>query len=406
MHIFFLLYLILGVLTVTTFIYYVVNSFYSRRFSRENIRNDLGPEDVTILIPVYNEDENIFRECIESVSQQNCKFIVVGDSSNEPYRSIVESHGGTFIHKPNREGQKKAIVTGIKYIETPYVLLMDSDTILPQNAVRSMVSHFVDGVGGVGPNITIKNTGTAVAYGAEFVERAREVIYRAMSAHGSVMHLDGACVMYRSDLIKPFILSEEFADFKIMGRTTLLGEDWLLALHTLKHDLKLVKDYSVRVQCYPQKNFKKFMKQSIRWSRSEWVRFGMDLGSGNAIKRGRFYTFELVYTYMLPLIGVFALGLRAYQFFAFHPNDVAFLDLFHDFISLFIARTFIFTLIRLSIYIVNFFGTGVFLVTVVGRIQSQRLRTLGYGALAMGILFITTLYGLMTFWKQTNWMTR
>ncbi|MEM3675839.1 MAG: glycosyltransferase [Thermoplasmataceae archaeon] len=407
MHIFFfVLYLVLGSLTLTTFIYYVVNSFFSRRYSTSNVRNDLGPDDVTIVIPVYNEEEEIFKECIDSVSAQGSKFIVVGDSSYEPYRTIVEAKGGVFIHKPVREGQKKAIVTGLQYVETPYVLLMDSDTILPENAVRSMVSHFVDGVGGVGPNISIKNTGTAVSYGSEFVERSREVIFRAMSAHGSVMHLDGACVMYRTDVVKPFILSGEFADFKIMGKPTLLGEDWLLALHTLNSGLELVKDYSVTVKCYPQRNFKKFVKQSIRWSRSEWIRFGMDLKSGNAIKRGKFYTFELVYTYMLPLIAVSVLALRAYQFFAFTSNDIAFFDLFHDFLSLFIARTWFFTMVRVGMYLVNFFGTGVFLVTVAGRIHSDRLRTLAYGGLAMGTLFLTTLYGLLTFWKRTGWMTR
>lgn len=408
MHIYFVIfYLSIGILTLTSFVYYVLNTLGAIRFSKNNTRDDLGPDDVTICIPVYNEKIDIFTECIESVAAQGSQFVVVGDSSYEPYKTIVEKNGGQFVHKPVRGGQKRAIALGMEYVNTPYVLIMDSDTVLPENAVASMVSHFVEGVGGVGPNISIKPTGTPVAYGAEFVERTREVVYRAMSAHGSVMHLDGACVMYRTDIIKPFIISEDFLDFKIMGKHTQLGEDWLMALHTLTSGYKLVKDYSVKVQNYPQDTIKKFVKQSIRWARSEWVRFGMEFKTGNARRNGRFYTFELIYTYMLPLIGLFVLLVRSYSFFAFHPNDSALVDLVRD--SLMLGgyyRSVYGLVVRVALTVTNFIGSGMFLFTVVGRIKSERIRTLAYGGMAMGILFCTTIYGLVTFWKHTKWSTR
>ena len=411
MHLLYLsIFLGIGILTLTTFIYYVINILGSKKFSKEHTRNDLGPQDVTICIPVYNEDHNIFEECIASVSTQGSKFVVVGDSSLEPYKTIVESHGGIFVYKPVREGQKRAIAKSMEYVDSPYVLIMDSDTILPEDAVKSMVSHFVEGVGGVGPNIGIKNTGTPVAYGAEFVERTREIVYRSMSAHGSVMHLDGPCVMYRSDLIKPFITSDKFLDFKVFGKTTQLGEDWLMALHALTSNLRLVKDYNVRIENYPQKTFKKFYKQSLRWSRSEWVRFGMEFKTRNALKQGRFYTFELVYTYMLPFVAIAAFFLRAIPVLLFqihHPDPD-----FFDFIS---TLTFLGNAHHLRpmselynslLFGVNFTGSGIFVLTVAGKINRERLKTLGYGAVAMGLLFVTTVYGAFTFWKEPKWGTR
>lgn len=411
MHLLYLsVFLGIGVLTLTTFTYYIINIMGSKRFSRENTRSDLSPSDVTICIPVYKEDPEIFEECINSVSAQGSKFVVVGDSSLEPYKTIVEAQGGIFVHKPVREGQKKAIGKSMEYVDTPYVLIMDSDTILPEGAVSSMVSHFVEGVGGVGPNIGIKNTGTPVAYGAEFVERTREIVYRSMSAHGSVMHLDGPCVMYRTDLIKPFITSDDFLNFKVFGKTTQLGEDWLMALHALTSDLKLVKDYNVRVEIYPQKTFKKFFKQSLRWSRSEWVRFGMEFKTGNAFKHGRFYTFELVYTYMMPFIAIAALFLRTLPVLLFQlhhpdPNLFAFIgkvtflgniDHFGSIRGLFDSL----------LFGINFTGSGIFVLTVAGKINGERLKTLGYGAVAMGLLFVTTVYGAFTFWKEPKWGTR
>lgn len=95
MHLLYLfIFLGIGILTLTTFIYYVINILGSKKFSKEHTRDDLSPHDVTICIPVYNEDPEIFNECISSVSTQGSKFVVVGDSSLEPYKSIVESHGG------------------------------------------------------------------------------------------------------------------------------------------------------------------------------------------------------------------------------------------------------------------------------------------------------------------------
>ena len=411
MHLLYLsIFLGIGILTLTTFIYYVINILGSKKFSNEHTRNDLGPHDVTICIPVYNEDPEIFKECISSVSTQGSKFVVVGDSSLEPYKTIVESHGGIFVHKPVREGQKRAIAKSMEYVNSPYVLIMDSDTILPEGAVKSMVSHFVEGVGGVGPNIGIKNTGTPVAYGAEFVERTREIVYRSMSAHGSVMHLDGPCVMYSSDLIKPFITSDKFLEFKVFGKTTQLGEDWLMALHALTSNMRLVKDYNVRIETYPQKTFKKFYKQSLRWSRSEWVRFGMEFKTRNALKQGRFYTFELVYTYMLPFVAIAAFFLRAIPVLLFqihHPDPD-----FFDFIS---TLTFLGNAHHLRpmselynslLFGINFTGSGIFVLTVAGKINRERLKTLGYGAVAMGLLFVTTVYGAFTFWKEPKWGTR
>lgn len=407
MHLYLLIfYITIGILTLTSFVYYATNTLGAIRFSRNHTRDDLGPEDVTICIPVYNEELDIFKECIESVSSQGSKLVVVGDSSYEPYKTIVERHGGTFVHKKIREGQKRAIALGMSYVETPYVLIMDSDTVLPENAVKSMVSHFVEGVGGVGPNISIKATGTPVAYGAEFVERTREVVYRAMSEHGSVMHLDGACVMYRTDIIKPFIVSGDFLDFKIMGHDTQLGEDWLMALHTLRSGYKLIKDYNVKVESYPQKTLKKFVKQSIRWARSEWVRFGMELKTGNARRKGKFYTFELIYTYMLPVIGLAVLLMRAVQFFTFHSNDAVLLDVIKNALLMGYSRNIYVFLGKLALIITNLVGSGMFMVTVAGRIKVERVKTMAFGAVAMGILFMTTIYGLFTFWKQTKWMTR
>lgn len=400
------IYLLIGVLTITTLLYYLINSYSSLRYASKTDPSIVNRDDVTIVMPVYNEKVEIFEESVESISRQQCKFIVVGDSSLEPYRTIVENNGGTFIHQAVRQGQKKAIVRGVREVSTKYIMLMDSDTVLPPDAVSSMMSYFVGNVGGVGANLSIKKTGSSLSYASEFVERTREVVFRAMSAHGNVMNLDGACVMYRTDIIKPFILSPEFSDFKFMGKPSPLGEDWLMTGYIIKNGYKAVKDYNTKVQCYPQENVKKFFKQNLRWSRSNWIRFGRELKDGTIVKAGRFYTFEMMYTFMMPFI---ALGIGLFRFYIFlmfnhgifHLEDLFTFAMFGD-----IGHFGKYIVGRIILTVANIGGSGIFLATVMQRISGEKLKTVGYGAFALGILFVTSVYGLLTFWKGKTWGTR
>lgn len=400
------IYLIIGLLTITTLIYYLINAYSSLRYTSKTDPTLANKDEVTIVMPVYNERVEIFEESVESISQQGCKFIVVGDSSLEPYKTIVENHGGTFILQEVRQGQKKAIVRGVKEVSTRYVMLMDSDTVLPPDAISSMMSHFVENVGGVGANLSIKRTGSPISYASEFVERTREVVFRAMSAHGNVMNLDGACVMYRTDLIKPFILSPEFSDFTFMGKPSPLGEDWLMTGYIIKNGYRAVKDYNTKVQCYPQENVKKFFKQNLRWARSNWIRVGRELKEGTIIKAGRFYTFEMMYTFMMPFIAL-GIGLfRFYIFLSFNTGSFQFEDIFTYAIFGDIGHYGAHVIGRIIITLANIGGSGIFLAAVMQRISSEKLKTVGYGAFALGMLFVTSIYGFVTFWKGKTWGTR
>lgn len=400
------IYLIIGILTLATLIYYLVNSYSSFRYSSVTDDSLVDKDKVTIVMPVYNENVDVFTDSIDSVSRQGSKFVVVGDSSLEPYKSIVEQRGGTFVHKAVREGQKKAIVTAMQHVHTEYVLIMDSDTVLPDNAVPGMMSHFVGKVGGVGANLSIKKTGSMISYAAEFVERTREVVFRAMSAHGNVMNLDGACVMYKTDLIKPFILSPAFFDTRFLGKPSQLGEDWLMTGYIISNGYKAVKDFSTKVQCYPQENLKKFFKQNLRWSRSNWIRFGRELSNGTMLKAGKFYTFEMLYTFALPFIALGFGFFRLYTFMLFDHGVFQIADIFSYAFFGDINHFGHFIVGRILMTVANIGGTGIFLATVAQRMSGERLKTFVYGAVAMVVLFVTSMYGLLTFWKTKSWGTR
>ena len=73
-------------LAVISIIYYLVNSYHSINYRQPIGINPVNPDRVTALIPVYNEDPEIFARVISAVKKQGIKFVVVGDSSFDPYR--------------------------------------------------------------------------------------------------------------------------------------------------------------------------------------------------------------------------------------------------------------------------------------------------------------------------------
>ncbi len=411
---------IITILASLSFIYYVLNIYYSDKYHQEKTKNDIDTSMATILVPVYNEDESTFISVIKSIKNQGAKFIVVGDSSNEPYKSITENYGGTFILMKEHGGKRMALVEGIGHVVTPYIMLVDSDTVLPANALKDMLSNFKDNIGGVSVNIKIKQNGTRVSYASEFIERTRELIFRAMSYHGSIMVADGRCAMYRTNLIKPYIISDDFKNKRVLGKKTVLGDDIQITSYLIKNKYRVVKDYNVVVETDSQENFKKFLHQQIRWARNGWYYFFKNLSNGTTIKAGKFYAFEVLYLYIVPFIGFLFLLYRMYfmlrrfgyydsltiedlgkrMFFEIFPLDRYYSVQHFDPIFFFILMN------KLATVILGITGNALFITAVMIKIPKDRLRTLVYGAVAVAIMFIANLYGFFTFWKQSKWLTR
>jgi cellulose synthase/poly-beta-1,6-N-acetylglucosamine synthase-like glycosyltransferase len=394
-------------------IYYLVNSYFSIKYKQEKGNNHVDRERVTALIPVYNENRDRFASMVQAVKSQDIEFVVVGDACNEPYRTITESNGGRFLYLKDHGGKRKAVSEGIKLIDSDFVLLIDSDTVIPDNTVSSMLSKFDDDVGGIGANLSVKRDSSWISYSAEFVERSMEVLFRSLSSHGNVMLLDGACVMYRTSLVKPFIMSSEYTDHKVFGKKNPLGDDRQLTGYLIRSNYRAIKDYDVSVEVPAPETLKKFIKQNVRWMRSNWVNFFRELFNGTARKAGKFYTFDLLYTYLLPVLFVGTFAIQAY--FALHILDVRYLASGHLHNFHWISIEAIFArfghvstvfLIRTLTTVANYMATMVFSLAIAFRISKDRLKTFAFGAIAMLVMLGTSIYGLITIWKQNGWMTR
>ncbi len=396
--------------------YYLVNSIDSLYYIDDSTNAQHSKDDVTIVMAVYNEDPDMFQSSIRAVKEQGCRFIVVGDSSLEPYRSMTEELGGEFIHKEAREGKRKSIAVGMKLVETEFVLIVDSDTILPGNGVTGLLSKFTPEVGGVSGVIKIINEGNPASYSAEFTERAREVILKSTAKRGNTLTLDGACMMFRTSVVKDFILSKEFTEPRFLGRPGKLGDDRQLTGVVINKGFRITRNFNVIVYTRPQKTYRNYFKQQVRWSRAGWRFLFRYIRDGTLFKAGKFYAFEFLFISVLPLSFLALIFTKSYFFihpFLFHSTPLSFSVLFDRFIRVFIAVPgFVnnhidpFFEIRTLVEILNFVGVGIYAAAVSSNMLVNRLKTFAYGSIALLILFVANIWGLMTFWKQGSWLTR
>lgn len=103
--------------------------------------------DVSIIIPIYNAENNL-RKCIDSaVNQKNIdkEVILVNDGSRDNSGRICDEYTQRYsfvkvIHTPNL-GVSTARNTGMKFSESEYIIFLDSDDELELNMASKILNY-------------------------------------------------------------------------------------------------------------------------------------------------------------------------------------------------------------------------------------------------------------------------
>ena len=97
-------------------------------------------KDLTIVIVTF-KSENKIQRCLKSISDE-IPVIVVENSSNETFKKKIENDfiNVKCILTGQNEGYSKANNIGLKLVRSKYALILNPDTILNKNAIKSFVS--------------------------------------------------------------------------------------------------------------------------------------------------------------------------------------------------------------------------------------------------------------------------
>ncbi|MEK7152708.1 MAG: glycosyltransferase family 2 protein, partial [Patescibacteria group bacterium] len=109
---------------------------------------------VSIIVPVYNEEPDILRDCLQSLCDQDyesLEILVVDDGSKqrEQLKSSVYSQFEAdkrvhVMYTPINVGKRHAQKFGFNRCTGKIIVTIDSDTIIPPYGVRQLVQRFKD----------------------------------------------------------------------------------------------------------------------------------------------------------------------------------------------------------------------------------------------------------------------
>jgi biofilm PGA synthesis N-glycosyltransferase PgaC len=198
---------------------------------------------VSILIPCYNEGENV-RETIEYLLRQNYpnyEIIAVNDGSKDNTLAILKELANQHdklrvVNLTTNQGKAVGLSTAALMANSEYLICIDGDALLDSNAAAWMVRHFIDhpNVGAVTGNPRIRNRSTLLGkiQVGEF-SAIVGMIKRAQRTYGRIFTISGVIAAFRKSALhdvgywSPDMITE---DIDISWKLQLAG--WTIPFET------------------------------------------------------------------------------------------------------------------------------------------------------------------------------
>lgn len=226
---------------------------------------------MSVVVPVYQEDPEIFSKAIESWLRNRVQEIVlVIDSTDSTCIDIGTSYGVTVVIT-DVPGKRDALRRGWEACTTDLVALVDSDTIWADDVAVEVCKPFADPrIGGVGTRQNVYNC-------KGFFDRITDIFldYRYFDENASqtvmgkaVSCLSGRTAIYRRSILLD--ISEDFMNEKFLGVPCMSGDDKRLTTLLLERGHLTYMQRSARVWSTFPRSFRIFIKQRLRWARNTW----------------------------------------------------------------------------------------------------------------------------------------
>lgn len=103
--------------------------------------------EVTLFIAAYNEESIVHEKMVNcrelSYPKDKLKITWITDGSNDGTNDLLKEYADvTVLFSPERKGKTAALNRGISYVETPYVVYTDANTMLNPEAITEIVRCF------------------------------------------------------------------------------------------------------------------------------------------------------------------------------------------------------------------------------------------------------------------------
>ena len=167
-------------------------------FAPETARGDLGPDDVTVVVPVRDRTAQLERLLL---ALEGLACIVVDDASVDAAatKEIAERHGAAFVGLAINVGPAGARNAGLTAVRSQLVAFVDSDCLPTGDWLQPLLGHFDDPlVAAVAPRIV--RTGGPARYEAASASLDRGTRAGPVRPGSRISFVPSAALLVRADV--------------------------------------------------------------------------------------------------------------------------------------------------------------------------------------------------------------
>ncbi|MGW0768327.1 glycosyltransferase [Streptomyces sp. NPDC002676] len=265
---YYLVYLPLGILGLVRWTCWLLRRAPAALY--QPVKNDHSLP-LSVVVPVYQEDPEIFAHAIESwLANEVDEVVLVIDVTDKACQDIAARYPVTVVIT-DVPGKRDALRKGWEACSTDLVALVDSDTIWAHDVAQEVCKPFADPrIGGVGTRQNVYNP-------KGFLQRVNDMYldYRYFDENAAqtvmgraVSCLSGRTAVYRRELLLE--ISEDFMQESFWGVPCMSGDDKRLTTLILERGHLTYMQRSARVWSTFPGTLRIFVKQRLRWARNTW----------------------------------------------------------------------------------------------------------------------------------------
>ncbi|MDQ0592940.1 biofilm PGA synthesis N-glycosyltransferase PgaC [Chryseobacterium ginsenosidimutans] len=223
---------------------------------------------VTVLVPGHNEGKHLHKMIVSMQKQtyKNIEIIVVDDGSTDHTKIIGQSfeqmgYISKFLRSEIRGGKASAANLGLKYAKGKYIVHIDADSSLENNAIeKSLLPFYVyPDVGGVGGNLMVRNDEDSLVSTMQYLEYQQSIsISRiVLSKLGIYKIISGAFGVFPKKILD-----------RVGGWDVGPGLDGDITVKIRKIGYNIIFEEKAVCNTHVPVEWGKLAKQRLRWSRS------------------------------------------------------------------------------------------------------------------------------------------
>lgn len=172
---------------------------------------------VSIIIPIYNTEQYLC-DCIDSILNQtyeNIELILVNDGSTDNSLQLCKryiTNNKVVVFNKSNGGVSSARNKGLELAKGDYIIFVDSDDILPYNAVDILVNESSDRISAIfGLSLYQYDNGRRILHKSRLdfgIHESRSLLagFIDNGTLGGFLISSACCALYRRDIIQKFNL--------------------------------------------------------------------------------------------------------------------------------------------------------------------------------------------------------